>query len=210
MNKRLILMTTLGNIAIGLGIALLNLTGFGIDPFTSMTKGVSHLLGISLGVFQMILNIIMYVPILYLNRKAFGIGALINLFLLGFIVDYFGKFFALFHINEASLSPFIAIRIVLLVVAILVLCFGCALYMDCDMGVAPYDAIAPLIEAKTGFPFKYARIGTDVICAIIGLVTGMIGHVTTVGLATVFVALGMGPIIDWYQRHITHRLTGRS
>ena len=50
MNRRLILMTTLGNIAIGLGIALLNLTGFGIDPFTSMTKGVAHLLGISLGV----------------------------------------------------------------------------------------------------------------------------------------------------------------
>lgn len=210
MNKRLILMTVLGNIAIGLGIALLNLTGFGIDPFTSMTKGVSHLLGISLGVFQMILNIIMYVPVLYLNRKAFGIGALINLFLLGFIVEYFGKFFALFNITEVSLSSLLAVRIVVLVIAILVLCFGCALYMDCDLGVAPYDAIAPIIEIKTGFPFKYARIVTDVICATIGLVTGMIGHVTTVGIATLFVALGMGPIIDWYQRHITHRLTGRS
>ena len=195
MNRRLILMTTLGNIAIGLGIALLNLTGFGIDPFTSMTK--------------MSLNIVMYVPVLYLNRKAFGIGALINLFLLGFIVEYFGKFFALFNITEVSLSSLLAIRIVVLVIAILVLCFGCALYMDCNLGVAPYDAIAPLIEAKTGFPFKYARIGTDVICAIIGLVTGMIGHITTVGIATLFVALGTGPIIDWYQRHITYRLIGR-
>ena len=82
MKTKPVILTTLGNVLIGLGVAILNVAGFGIDPFTSMTTGVSNLLGIGLGVFQMSLNIVMYIPVLMINRKAFGIGALINLFLL--------------------------------------------------------------------------------------------------------------------------------
>ena len=92
MKPKLVILTVLGNIILGLGIAILNVSGFGIDAFTSMTTGISNLLGVGLGVFQMSLNLVMYVPVLMINRKAFGIGALINLFLLGYIVQYFGIF----------------------------------------------------------------------------------------------------------------------
>lgn len=56
MKTKPVILTALGNIIIGLGIAILNISGFGINAFTSLTTGVSNLL---------------------------GIGALINLFLLG-------------------------------------------------------------------------------------------------------------------------------
>ena len=89
MNKKLAVLTALGNIFIGLGISILNLSSFGVDPFTSMTIGTSNLLGIGLGVFQMTFNILLYIPVLYFNRKALGIGALINLFLMGYIIEFF-------------------------------------------------------------------------------------------------------------------------
>lgn len=212
MKTKLIVLTALGNIFIGLGIAICNLTGFGIDPFTSMTTGLSTLLGVGLGVFQMSLNIILYTPVLYLNRKAFGIGALINLFLLGYNVQYIGVFFTAVGITPALLAPNMIVRLLVTVIGILVLCFGCALYMDCDLGVSPYDGIAPLIDEKTNgkIPFKYARICTDILCMIIGFVSGLIGHITTAGLTTVFVAFGTGPVIDWYQKNITYRFTGKT
>lgn len=209
MKTKFVILTTLGNVLIGFGVAILNVAGFGIDPFTSMTTGVSNLLGIGLGVFQMSLNIVMYIPVLMINRKAFGIGALINLFLLGYIVQYIGVFFSLFGFTASAMASNMMMRVVLLVVGILVLCFGCALYMDCNLGVSPYDALAPIIEDKTNgkIPFKYARIMTDFICGITGLVSGMIGHITTAGIATVFVVFGTGPIVDWYRKNITCKWT---
>ncbi len=205
MKPKLVILTVLGNIILGLGIAILNVSGFGIDAFTSMTTGISNLLGVGLGVFQMSLNLVMYVPVLMINRKAFGIGALINLFLLGYIVQYFGIFFSLLGFTASAVASSIFIRVILLIAGILILCFGCALYMDCDLGVAPYDALAPIIEDKTGgkIPFKYGRIMTDFVCGITGLVTGMIGNITTSGLATLFIVFGTGPIVDWYRKHIT-------
>ena len=187
----------------------LNVSGFGIDAFTSMTTGISNLLGVGLGVFQMTFNLVMYVPVLMINRKAFGIGALINLFLLGYIVQYIGIFFSMFGFTSSAVASSIFIRVILLVAGILILCFGCALYMDCDLGVAPYDALAPIIEDKTNgkIPFKYARIMTDLVCGITGLVTGMIGNITTAGLATLFIVFGTGPIVDWYRKNITCKWT---
>ncbi|MGM9941480.1 MAG: YitT family protein [Bulleidia sp.] len=209
MKTKLVILTALGNVLIGLGIAILNIAGFGIDAFTSMTTGVSNLLGMGLGTFQMSLNLVMYVPVLFINRKAFGIGALINLFLLGYIVQYIGVFFGMLGFTAAAAAPHMVIRVILLIAGILILCFGCALYMDCDLGVAPYDALAPIIEDKTNgkIPFKYGRILTDLFCGITGFVSGMIGHITTAGLATVFIVLGTGPIVDWYRKHITCRWT---
>ena len=209
MKTKLVILTALGNVLIGLGISILNVAGFGIDPFTTMTTGISNLLGVGLGIFQMSLNLVMYVPVLMINRKAYGIGALINLLLLGYIVQYIGMFFSLIGFTASAFSSMIVIRFILLIVGMLVLCFGCALYMDCDLGVAPYDALAPIIEDKTSgkIPFKYGRIMTDLICGITGFVSGVIGHITTAGLATVFIVFGTGPIVDWYRKHITCRWT---
>ena len=49
MKTKLVILTVLGNIILGLGIAILNVSGFGIDAFTSMTTGISNLLGVGLG-----------------------------------------------------------------------------------------------------------------------------------------------------------------
>ena len=66
-----------------------------------------------------------------------------------------------------------------------------------------------IIEDKTDgkIPFKYARIMTDLVCGITGLVTGMIGNITTAGLATLFIVFGTGPIVDWYRKNITCKWT---
>ena len=205
-NKKLTFYSIIGNIIIGIGVATIHLAGFGIDPFTSMTMGTSHLLGVGLGLFQMCINILIYIPVLLMNKKAFGIGACFNLLCIGYIVEYTTKFYHLIGLN--SLLSHFLIRFVILLIGVVVVCFGCALYMDCKSGIAPYDAIAPLIEEKSGgkLKFKYARILTDVIVAIIGLVTGILGHITTIGIATLIVAAGTGPIVAFFRHHVVARM----
>ena len=212
MNKKLAVLTALGNIFIGLGISILNLSSFGVDPFTSMTIGTSNLLGIGLGVFQMTFNILLYIPVLYFNRKAVGIGALINLFLMGYIIEFFMAAYAMFGITPATFMASLPLRLILVVIGIPVICFGVALYMDCNLGVSPYDGVGPVVEKLTNgkVPFKYARIIQDIMFATIGFVTGILGNIITVGFATIIVAFGTGPIVDWFQRNITHKMTGQS
>ena len=205
-NKKLTFYSIIGNIIIGIGVATIHLAGFGIDPFTSMTMGTSHLLGVGLGLFQMCINILIYIPVLLMNKKAFGIGACFNLLCIGYIVEYVGKFYQMIGLD--SLLSHVIIRFMILLIGVIVVCFGCALYMDCKSGIAPYDAIAPLIEEKTDgkIKFKYARIMTDVLVATIGLVTGFLGNITTIGIATLIVAAGTGPIVSFFRQRVVSKM----
>ncbi len=81
----------LANVILGLGISLLRLSSFGTDPFTCMNLGVSSYLPIGYGTYQMLFNLLLFIPVFILDRKSFGIGALINMLLLGYIVDAFGS-----------------------------------------------------------------------------------------------------------------------
>ena len=118
MKTKLYFLTAIGNLCIGLGISTLNLSSFGVDPFSSMTIGTSTYLGISLGMFQMIFNALLYIPILYFNRKAFGFGAAINLFLMGYIIEFFNFITWLF-----SFQWWVYLIATILVIGIIILIF---------------------------------------------------------------------------------------
>lgn len=194
----------IGNILIALGVSVLNLSHCGLDPYTSMVKGVSDYTHIPLGVLQMSINLILYIPVLYFNRKAIGFGALVNLFLLGYFNQGFMSLWEALGINVTHLG----LQMILLIVGLMIICFGVAMYMDTNLGVSPYDGVAPIIAQKTNekIPFKYARILSDALCVTIGFVSGLMAHSTTVGVATVFVMFGTGPFVDFFSRKITQPL----
>lgn len=98
MVKKIVGLTFAGNLIIGFGISLLNLSGLGLDAFTAMNYGVSQMLGIGLGTYQAGVNIVLLLPLVIFYRQALGIGTLINMFLLGYFVEFFMYIFAGFQI----------------------------------------------------------------------------------------------------------------
>lgn len=131
----LIVLVTVANMILGLGIALLRLSGFGTDPFTCMNLGVSSHLPIGYGTYQMLLNVALFIPVFFLDRKSFGVGALINMLALGYFVEFFVLMFSLVGITVEGMQESMIFRIPLLPVGVLVVCFGIALYMACDLGL---------------------------------------------------------------------------
>ena len=95
----------------------------------------------------------------------------------------------------------------MLLIAIVIICFGSALYMTADLGVSTYDAVA-LIMANTWKKgqFKFIRVATDVCCVVIGCVLylaggGEISAIPTIaGFGTIVTAFCMGPLIDFFNR----------
>lgn len=193
----------LGVIFIGIGVTCMRFAGFGTDPFSCMVFGVIRHVPISYGTFQIMVNIALFIPVIILYPKSFGVGAFFNMIGLGYIVEFCVWTCGLLGVTVEGVAPFLLLRVALLIIGILIFCFGVALYMQCDLGVAPYDMIAQIAEDRTGgkLKFKWVRVGCDILCMTIGFFTG-----GTIGAATIVVAFFTGPVVSWFREHVARKI----
>ncbi len=202
MNKKRILMSVLGVFVCAVSVGFFKLAAFGVDPFQSFMSGMDQLIPIDFGTLYVIVNTCMLLFALVFDRHYIGVATFINLFLLGYVVQ-FTYDTLLMLLPNASL----VVRIVSFVFGFVALCFGSSIYITADLGVSTYDAIA-LILANTWKigKFKYIRICTDVVCVILGIAMFLIGKgavaqiPTFVGVGTILTAFFMGPLIDFFNR----------
>ena len=74
-----IIMMLLGNLLMGIAVAILRMSRFGTDPFTCMNLGVSGFLNISFGTYQLLVNIIFFIFVLWKGRSCIGAGTIVNM-----------------------------------------------------------------------------------------------------------------------------------
>lgn len=196
--KRTILVLV-ANMILGCGTTVLRLSSMGTDPFTCMNLGVSAQVGLTYGTFLMILNIVLFIPCLIFKPRSFGLGAFANMILLGYWVDFLMGIFAKINITPESLIPNMPMRIVLMLLGVLFVCIGVGLYVECDMGAAPYDVMGIIVEEKTRgkVKFKWFRVATDILCIAIGFFTGSI-----VGVGTIVIGFFTGPVVSMFRKNI--------
>lgn len=195
-----------GVFLIGLSISFMRLSNCGTDPFTCMNLGVSGFLGFPFGTYQLCVNIILLIPMGIWYRRGIGLGTIVNMAGVGYICD-----FCMFIWKNLGFIPdsFVdnwPIRIVFILIGLILLCIGVAFYMECDLGTSPYDSVAPMIEmgTKGKLKFSVARIITDIICVIVGFLTGSI-----VGISTVITAFGTGPFVAFFREHLAKKIINR-
>jgi len=191
-NKRILM--TIGGVSIaGFSVGMFNFSAFGMDPFQVFAHGISGHIPLGFGNFYTILNLLMLVGIFVLDRSKIGLGTLINIFLLGYVVQFSSWLFA-----SLIPDPSIWTRVVFLIAGITIMCFGSALYFTADLGVSTYDAVALILSEKQDkVKFQFCRIGADLICTLIGFFLG-----ATVGIGTLVTAFFMGAIIEFFNKTI--------
>ena len=167
---------------IALGVTSLRFSNFGTDPFNCMNLGVSSHLPISYGTYQLLVNILIFVPLYLLKPSILGLGAIANMFFCAYVVEGFSFAFYKMGIANESLQDCFLMRIIFLIVGLWCMCFGAALYMECNMGMAAYDALGLIIEEKVSGRIKYQniRIATDITCILIGVFTGSVVGIGTI------------------------------
>ncbi|MDK9858801.1 YczE/YyaS/YitT family protein [Staphylococcus equorum] len=211
-NLRSILSSALGIIILSLGISINKGSVLGMDTFTGMNTTVSNYFNMSLGNYQLILNIILLLSMFILGKYLLGLGTVLNMVFVGYLVDFFLKTFE-GTILDFEVEKSLVIRLILLVIGTVILCLGASLYMTANLGVAPYDALAIMMSDHIDkLPFSVARIITDVICVVVGLIFGtLLGPYpfgAIIGIGTVITALGTGPIIGLFNRTISSWIVG--
>ena len=56
---------------------------FGTDPFTAMNLGISEKIGLLLGHWQLLFNLILFIFVVFGDRRQIGIGTVANMVLVG-------------------------------------------------------------------------------------------------------------------------------
>ena len=166
-------------LGMGFSLSFLLLVDLGADPCTMMNRAISMKLGMTFGNWQALLNVILLVIVVIFGGKNLGFGTLANMILIGYYADFF-----MWIWNQVFPENLFQIIVFIL---------SAALYMDVDMGTAPYDAIPIIIsDHLPKVPFKVVRMCFDCIVTILGLVFG-----GKLGIMTVIMVLTLGPVIQW-------------
>ena len=179
----------------GICVAVFKTIGFGTDPCSTFTLGVAAHTGISFGTCQFTFNLLLFLPVIFLDLSRIGIGTVINMVGVGYTADICMRLIGA-HMPAGGLS--IVMRIVLFVAAMTAFLIAVGFYVAVDLGVAPYDAIPQLITAHTDkLSGRTIRMLWDLSYLVIGFLLG-----STVGLTTVISGFCLGPAIAFVSGRV--------
>ncbi|MGC1495421.1 MAG: hypothetical protein WA790_06405 [Sulfitobacter sp.] len=169
----------IGLVVFGLGEALLITAGVGVSPWTVFAEGVTNLTGWSLGIATFVISamvLLLWIPL----KQAPGIGTILNAIIIALVLEYILPLLPTF-------DSFVA-NVVLALIGVLVTGFGGAIYLIANLGPGPRDGLMTGLQSVTQFPIAVVRTFIEVAVVAIGWMMG-----GTLGLGTIFFALGIGP-----------------
>lgn len=198
--KRFVVMV-IGNIFLGIGISIFKFAGLGNDPYSGMIMALSDVAGIAYANFLVFANIAVFVLEVVFGKEFIGAGTIVNAFFVGYITTFFYELWITWFTKPESM----VVQILIMLLGTIVTGLGVSMYQTPNVGASPYDSLSLIMTKKIPkFSYFWHRICTDAICAFICFLSGGI-----VGLGTLVSALGLGPVIDFFNKHFTRKLFGK-
>ena len=140
-----------GVLGMGVFISLLLEVGYGTDTCSFMNSSIATSLTVGLGPVMVCLNIALFIPQLLWGRRMIGVGTLANMTLIGFTSDLctllWGSTLPSWLFTSQPWRSFV------FVVALPLFLLCAAIYMNADLGLAPFDAIPAMVSRKAKLPF---------------------------------------------------------
>ena len=194
--KRMILMLA-GVIIMGICVAFLDLTDFGTDPYSAMNLGLAKITPISFGTWELLLNSILLIVVLFFDKSKLGFGTLGNMVIVGYTKDFVSFLLRRFFGLETIESLFW--RITVMLIAVIIFVFAVALYVNAGLGGSAYDALPYVIcdgiNKKHSVHFRIVRIVFDLVFTAIAF--GIKGEA---GIITVIMVFTLGPVIEYVSK----------
>ena len=176
----------------GLAIALMIEGAVGASPWDVFHLGVSRHLPLSFGTVMILAAVgvlLAWVPL----RQMPGLGTLANTLLLGPFAD----------VNLALLATpgGLPLRCAYLLAGVVLCAVATALYIGAQLGLGPRDGLMTGLARRTGWSIRRIRTLIEVTVLAIGVLLGGV-----VGVGTLVFAFGVGPLTQFFLRHLVVRL----
>jgi uncharacterized membrane protein YczE len=169
-----------------LGIVLILESKLGLSPWDVLNQGLSKHTPLSFGMA----NVAVALVVLFLGWSLGGrpgVGTVANALLVGSFIQGLTALDAVTGLADDGL----AVRIPLLVLGIVLIGPGSALYIGADFGAGPRDTLMLVGAQRSGRRVGLVRALLEICALAIGVVLG-----GTFGAGTVLFALGVGPIVE--------------
>lgn len=155
-------------------------SNLGLSPWDVFHQGISNVTGITIGQANIITGVIFVVVGMFCGQKL-GIGTILNMVLIGQFVDW------IMYLDIIPKSNNILTGIIMMIIGMLTMGYGCYLYISCGWGCGPRDGVMVVLSKILNKNIKYVRAGMEIIVLIIGIFLG-----GTMGLGTVISAIFLG------------------
>ena len=182
-------------LGMGFFLSFLMLCGLGTDPCSFMNKSISLKIGMLFGTCQLIMNAVMLLIVVLWDRSSLGFGTIFNMVLVGYYVDFFDWVWSKTIPSQIFTDP--VTKWLVFLIALLCFIISAAVYINSDMGVAPYDALPKIITEKVAvrfpmFPKMLVRMAWDFSAILVGV---LVGGVPVIGI--ILMAVFLGPAISF-------------
>lgn len=160
-------------------IFMLN-SNLGLSPWDVFHQGLSRITGITIGQANIIIGVLFVIVGMCFGQKL-GVGTILNMLLIGQFIDL------IMYLNIIPVASNMITAIIMMIIGMLLMGYGCYLYISCGLGCGPRDGVMLVLNKLLKKPIKYIRAGMEILVLILGIILG-----GTVGLGTIISAVFLG------------------
>lgn len=186
-------------ILMGVFVSILVEIGWGTDPASFMNLNVADALGWGLGNTEVLLYGIMLIFTFIFGAEMIGFGTLANMILIGYVIDLCRWIWKNIGFAQFLAEGNFAARVVIFALTLFVFVVVASIYINAQMGVAPYDAIPNIISGWIPkVPFAVIRILFDLAAVGAGVIAGKLNPNGIQGsiVGSILMSLLLGPVIS--------------
>ena len=185
-------------IMMGVFVSILVELGWGTDPASFMNLNIASALHWGLGNTEVLVYGLMLVFTFIFGAHLIGFGTLANMILIGYVVDICRWIWDKIGFAQILTAGNFSLRIVIFIIALLLFVVVASIYINAQMGVAPYDAMPNIISGwfpRT--PFFIVRIIFDLSAVVIGVLAGKLASgIQGSVIGSIAMSLLLGPAIS--------------
>ena len=208
LNPRQLVLYVVGFALFSLAVCLTSRSNLGISPVTSVAYIFTFFTPLSLGVTQLIWNLLLFlIQLIWLGRAFPKLQylQLIASLLLSAFIDLIMPFTA--ALDGAHLP--LAGRFAVLIAGVLLMGFALSLLLVSRLVLLPGDGFARVFADKVGLEFGKGKVLTDSTFVILTILVSFaaLGRLESVGIGTVIAALAVGNVARLSHRTIDRRIS---
>lgn len=190
MNLVRIVRLLIGLMLFSVGIVLTINANLGIAPWDTFHQGISLIGNITFGQASIVVGMFI-VLINILLKEHIGIGTILNIFIIGILID------VLFSLSIIPVMKSFSSGIAMIILGMITIALGSYFYIGAGYGAGPRDGLMVGITKKTGLPVGLVRGLIESMALLFGFLLG-----GKVGIGTIILALAIGPIVQFVFYHL--------
>ena len=184
-----------GLFVMALGSAMSYHANLGTGSIGTIVDGTHRLLGISRGMADITVSVILLVIVFFRERDLINIGTVISLFFTGLSIDFWKEVLTLLP------QPPVVGPNIYFVLGLIFGAMGTGFYVAVNTGTSAYDAYILTIYRATKWQYRNAKILGDGILMVLGICLG-----GTIGIGTIVSTVAGGYLTQFFIKRSTKLL----